>query len=290
MLKAGALRPGSAFLDLFPRNAAPTQRSGILRRAGEPEQEPSGGEVGRLGSCQRPRLTDRPVLRAGRVRHSVLGPFMRCSYAPPPATSPSASTSSTASPPAQLGTVLYEGPVPPTKGTWLGIEWDEPSRGRHSGVYDKTGVRYFSPRSVPALSALPSGSADGAFARAGSMDRARSFAQTQKGSTGAARRSTRRSGPSTSTTATTTATTACSAPRLARRATKQPRRPGATRPTATSTSRSSCRARSPSASTSLAGCARSGSSGRASAVRRGLRTMQRVGRRRPMRCRNSAGV
>ncbi|GAA5857287.1 hypothetical protein JCM9279_007595 [Rhodotorula babjevae] len=71
---------------------------------------------------------------------------MRCSYAPPPASSPSTPTSSTASSPAQLGTVLYEGPVPPTKGRWLGIEWDEPTRGRHSGVYDKTGVRYFSPR------------------------------------------------------------------------------------------------------------------------------------------------
>lgn len=76
---------------------------------------------------------------------------MRCSYAPPPSTSSSAPTPSTASPPAQLGTVLYEGPVPPTKGTWLGVEWDEPSRGRHSGVYDKTGVRYFNPRCAPSL-------------------------------------------------------------------------------------------------------------------------------------------
>ncbi|GAA5924676.1 hypothetical protein JCM3775_005442 [Rhodotorula graminis] len=71
---------------------------------------------------------------------------MRCSYAPTPSTSSSAPTSGTASRPAQLGSVLYKGPVPPTKGTWLGIEWDEPSRGRHSGVYDKTGVRYFHPR------------------------------------------------------------------------------------------------------------------------------------------------
>lgn len=47
-----------------------------------------------------------------------------------------------------LGTVLYRGPVPPTIGTWLGVEWDERERGKHDGVYDKTGVRYFSCRCV----------------------------------------------------------------------------------------------------------------------------------------------
>ncbi|CAA9998071.1 unnamed protein product, partial [Nesidiocoris tenuis] len=39
------------------------------------------------------------------------------------------------------GTVMYVGPVPPTKGIWLGIDWDDPSRGKHDGVYD--GQRYF---------------------------------------------------------------------------------------------------------------------------------------------------
>ncbi|XP_066906303.1 tubulin-specific chaperone E [Halyomorpha halys] len=42
------------------------------------------------------------------------------------------------------GTVLYVGPVPPTKGTWLGIDWDDPLRGKHNGVYD--GTRYFQAR------------------------------------------------------------------------------------------------------------------------------------------------
>ncbi|GAA5880643.1 hypothetical protein JCM3774_000562 [Rhodotorula dairenensis] len=47
---------------------------------------------------------------------------------------------------AQLGTILYHGPVPPAKGDWYGIEWDDPARGKHSGVYDKTGQRYFETR------------------------------------------------------------------------------------------------------------------------------------------------
>ncbi|BES88513.1 CAP-Gly domain [Nesidiocoris tenuis] len=42
------------------------------------------------------------------------------------------------------GTVMYVGPVPPTKGIWLGIDWDDPSRGKHDGVYD--GQRYFQAR------------------------------------------------------------------------------------------------------------------------------------------------
>ncbi|RIA87419.1 hypothetical protein C1645_286960 [Glomus cerebriforme] len=41
----------------------------------------------------------------------------------------------------QLATVRYVGPVPPTKGEWLGLEWDNISRGKHDGVHE--GVRYF---------------------------------------------------------------------------------------------------------------------------------------------------
>ena len=83
----------------------------------------------------------------------------RCSYAPPPAAHSSCTASSFSPRLPQRGTILYEGPVPPTKGTWLGIEWDDPARGRHSGVYDKTGVRYFEPRRAsPSLSPLCSGS------------------------------------------------------------------------------------------------------------------------------------
>lgn len=42
------------------------------------------------------------------------------------------------------GTIRYVGPVPPTEGIWLGIEWDDASRGKHDGSHK--GVRYFSCR------------------------------------------------------------------------------------------------------------------------------------------------
>ncbi|BGP24254.1 tubulin-specific chaperone E [Rhodotorula toruloides] len=70
----------------------------------------------------------------------------RVCYSPPAPPSSSSSSANTACPTPQLGTILYHGPVPPTKGDWYGIEWDEPARGKHNGVYDKTGVRYFVPR------------------------------------------------------------------------------------------------------------------------------------------------
>nr|XP_039253039.1 tubulin-specific chaperone E-like [Styela clava] len=40
-----------------------------------------------------------------------------------------------------FGTVRYVGPVPTTKGDWVGIEWDDTSRGKHNGTKD--GVSYF---------------------------------------------------------------------------------------------------------------------------------------------------
>ncbi|CAG8485532.1 411_t:CDS:10 [Diversispora eburnea] len=40
----------------------------------------------------------------------------------------------------QIATVRYIGPVPP-KGEWIGLEWDNVSRGKHDGVHDD--VRYF---------------------------------------------------------------------------------------------------------------------------------------------------
>jgi tubulin-specific chaperone E len=43
-----------------------------------------------------------------------------------------------------LGTVKYAGPVDNTIGVWLGIEWDDPQRGRHGGIKD--GKRYFTCR------------------------------------------------------------------------------------------------------------------------------------------------
>ncbi|GAA5964416.1 hypothetical protein JCM3765_006411 [Sporobolomyces pararoseus] len=67
----------------------------------------------------------------------------RVQYEPPVSNNASSSTSPSI---AQLGSILYRGPVPPTKGEWLGIEWDDPTRGKHSGVHEKTGVRYFETR------------------------------------------------------------------------------------------------------------------------------------------------
>ncbi|KAI0362453.1 hypothetical protein OH77DRAFT_1467198 [Trametes cingulata] len=40
-----------------------------------------------------------------------------------------------------LGTVKFVGPVDGTQGIWLGVEWDDPKRGKHDGVKD--GKRYF---------------------------------------------------------------------------------------------------------------------------------------------------
>lgn len=42
------------------------------------------------------------------------------------------------------GKVLYVGPVPPSKGTWVGIDWDDPARGKHNGTH--AGVEYFKAR------------------------------------------------------------------------------------------------------------------------------------------------
>ncbi|KAF9100654.1 hypothetical protein BGX29_006393 [Mortierella sp. GBA35] len=39
------------------------------------------------------------------------------------------------------GTVRFLGPVPPTKGEWIGVEWDTVERGKHSGEHN--GTKYF---------------------------------------------------------------------------------------------------------------------------------------------------
>lgn len=42
------------------------------------------------------------------------------------------------------GTLKYVGPVGSTKGEWLGIDWDDSTRGKHNGTYE--GVEYFQAR------------------------------------------------------------------------------------------------------------------------------------------------
>ncbi|KAI5297754.1 hypothetical protein KEM55_004282 [Ascosphaera atra] len=44
-----------------------------------------------------------------------------------------------------LCTVRYKGEVKGTKGQWLGVEWDDPTRGKHAGEHQ--GIRYFNCRS-----------------------------------------------------------------------------------------------------------------------------------------------
>lgn len=39
------------------------------------------------------------------------------------------------------GTVRFLGAVPPTKGEWIGVEWDTEERGKHSGEHN--GTQYF---------------------------------------------------------------------------------------------------------------------------------------------------
>ncbi|XP_009871179.1 PREDICTED: tubulin-specific chaperone E, partial [Apaloderma vittatum] len=41
----------------------------------------------------------------------------------------------------EYATVRYVGSVPPAAGIWLGVEWDDPQRGKHDGTYE--GTQYF---------------------------------------------------------------------------------------------------------------------------------------------------
>ncbi|KFB53870.1 AGAP010770-PA-like protein [Anopheles sinensis] len=53
-----------------------------------------------------------------------------------------------------FGTVRYVGEVPNTEGEWIGIEWDDPVRGKHSGTIN--GVQYFQTRAPNAGSMIRS--------------------------------------------------------------------------------------------------------------------------------------
>lgn len=53
------------------------------------------------------------------------------------------------------GTVRFVGNVQGTSGVWLGIEWDDPTRGKHDGVHNET--RYFNCRWAASISRPISG-------------------------------------------------------------------------------------------------------------------------------------
>lgn len=46
----------------------------------------------------------------------------------------------------QLCTIRYLGPVAGKAGEWLGVEWDDISRGKHDGTFD--GTKYFECKSI----------------------------------------------------------------------------------------------------------------------------------------------
>jgi len=52
-------------------------------------------------------------------------------------------------------TVKYIGPVDGTNGTWLGVEWDDSGRGKHSGSHQ--GRAYFTTRYLPVASGREAG-------------------------------------------------------------------------------------------------------------------------------------
>ncbi len=55
-----------------------------------------------------------------------------------------------------LCTVRYVGEVAGTSGVWLGVEWDDASRGKHDGTHK--GVRYFACITFPpSLAVLAAG-------------------------------------------------------------------------------------------------------------------------------------
>lgn len=39
------------------------------------------------------------------------------------------------------GVARYVGPIPETESIWVGVEWDDSSRGKHDGIHND--IRYF---------------------------------------------------------------------------------------------------------------------------------------------------
>ncbi|KAI5477378.1 FAD-dependent pyridine nucleotide-disulfide oxidoreductase [Pseudohyphozyma bogoriensis] len=65
---------------------------------------------------------------------------------PPPFRISVAPTTSNSSSSPSLGTVRFHGRVGATSGEWYGVEWDDPARGKHSGVHHESGQKYFDVR------------------------------------------------------------------------------------------------------------------------------------------------
>ena len=78
-----------------------------------------------------------------------------------------------------VGTVLYVGDVAGSDGTWLGIEWDDPARGKHNGSHE--GRAYFTTQSVAppshhfSLTHTPRHPTGGSFVRPRKVDTGVSF-------------------------------------------------------------------------------------------------------------------
>lgn len=101
-------------------------------------QEATFGHASEQGSRTQHENTHRPPELASRPPSSSTGRppahvIPRLPSMPPPAARISYG--------GHVGTVRFCGPVPPAPGLWLGIEWDDPARGRHDGCKD--GARYF---------------------------------------------------------------------------------------------------------------------------------------------------
>jgi len=76
-----------------------------------------------------------------------------------------------------IGTIKFFGSVDGTSGTWLGIEWDDPQRGKHDGAKD--GIQYFTCAWV-----APQPVAYSSHSIAGSLGRDHSFGRRPLSNTG----------------------------------------------------------------------------------------------------------
>ena len=105
-----------------------------------------GRSARRLNSSSRPKSATRKGLPLFSPNHHRSGDPTDCVQVAhrrlQPMSSDLPGTGTRISHSGSIGTVRYVGPVDGTNGVWLGVEWDDPKRGKHDGVKD--GRRYFS--------------------------------------------------------------------------------------------------------------------------------------------------